>query len=127
MKAILVDAAKTFVVNGKIDEEMHDLLESYKNPKIILTNASDEQLVEFGVVDMPYEVFTLKHNPNKVDPKYFITLLDKYKFDVSDVVYFEHNQEAVDTAKSLGIVSYFYDSSNRDLLALKEFLESNLD
>jgi HAD superfamily hydrolase (TIGR01509 family) len=127
MKAILVDAAKTFVVNGKIDEEMHDLLESYKNPKIILTNASDEQLVEFGVVDMPYEVFTLKHNPNKVDPKYFITLLDKYKFDVSDVVYFEHNQEAVDTAKSLGIVSYFYASSNRDLLALKEFLESNLD
>ena len=100
MKTILVDAAKAFVVNGKVDEDLHNLLETYDNPKVILTNANDEQLVEFGIVDMPYEVFTLKHDPNKTDPEYYKTFLDEYSLDPSDVIYFEHSQEAVESAKS---------------------------
>lgn len=76
-------------------------------------------------LNMPYDVFTLKHNPDKVDPKYFEILLKQYNLDNSNVIYFEHSQEAVDSAKSLGITSYFYDSDKRDLVALKEFLDSN--
>jgi HAD superfamily hydrolase (TIGR01509 family) len=125
MKTILVDASKTLVIDGKIDEELYNLLETYPNRKIILTNADDEQLVAFGLVNMPYDVFTLKHNPDKVDPKYFEILLKQYNLDNSNVIYFEHSQEAVDSAKSLGITSYFYDSDKRDLVALKEFLDSN--
>ena len=127
MKTILVDAAKAFVVNGKVDEDLYNLLETYENPKVILTNANEEQLVEFGIVDMPYEVFTLKHNPDKTDPKYFRKFLDKYNLEVSDVVYFEHSQEAVDSAKSLGIKTFLYDSNEKDQSALKEFLDSNLE
>ncbi len=127
MKTILVDAAKAFVVNGKVDEDLHNLLETYDNPKVILTNANDEQLVEFGIVDMPYEVFTLKHDPNKTDPEYYKTFLDEYSLDPSDVIYFEHSQEAVESAKSLGIATFFYDPNNKDLSALKEFLDSNLE
>ena len=127
MKTILVDAAKAFVVNGKVDEDLYNLLETYENPKVILTNANEEQLVEFGIVDMPYEVFTLKHNPDKTDPKYFRKFLDEYNLEVSDVVYFEHSQEAVDSAESLGIATFFYDSNEKDLSALKEFLDSNLE
>ncbi len=127
MKTILVDAAKAFVVNGKVDEDLYNLLETYENPKIILTNANDEQLVKFGIVDMPYEVFTLKHDPDKIDPDYFKKFLDDYNLDASDVVYFEHSQEAVDSAKSLGIKTFFYDSNEKDLSALKEFLDSNLE
>lgn len=126
MKTILVDAAKAFVVDGKVDEDLHNLLETYDNPKVILTNANDEQLVEFGIVDMPYEVFTLKHDPDKTDPEYYKTFLDEYSLNPSDVIYFEHSQEAVESAKSLGIATFFYDPNNKDLSALKEFLDSNL-
>lgn len=126
MKTILVDAAKAFVVDGKVDEDLYNLLESYDNPKVILTNANDEQLVEFGIVDMPYEVFTLKHDPDKTDPEYYKTFLDEYSLNPSDVIYFEHSQEAVESAKSLGIATFFYDPNNKDLSALKEFLDSNL-
>jgi hypothetical protein len=52
MKTILVDASKTLVIDGKIDEELYNLLETYPNRKIILTNADDEQLVAFGLVNM---------------------------------------------------------------------------
>ena len=127
MKTILVDAVGTFVVDGKINEDLHKLLETYPNKKVILTNANDEQLVTFGLTNMPYEMFTLKHNPDKVDPKYFETFLKRYNLDKSDVIYFEHSQEAVDSAKSLGIVAHFYDADKKDLVALKEFLDTNLN
>jgi FMN phosphatase YigB (HAD superfamily) len=126
MKTILVDAAGTFVVDGKVNQELFKLLETYPNKKIILTNANDEQLITYGLVNLPYEMFSLKHNPDKVNPKYFETFLKEYNLAVTDVIYFEHSQEAVNSAKSVGIVSHFYDSEKKDLVALKEFLDSNL-
>ena len=66
MKTILVDAVDTFVIEGDgVFQPMFDLLEKYPNRKIILTNANDEQVVEFGLINLPYEMFTLKHNPDK--------------------------------------------------------------
>ena len=50
MKTILVDAAGTFVIEGKgIYKPLYDLLEQYPNPKLILTNANDEQMIEYGM------------------------------------------------------------------------------
>ena len=72
MKTILVDAINTFVIKGEgIYRPLYDLLERYPNPKIILTNADDEQIKQLCLAKMPYELFTLKHNPDKVDPTYF--------------------------------------------------------
>lgn len=127
MKTILVDAVMTFVSEmGEIFEEMHTLLEALPNKKIILTNANDEQFIEFGLNKMPYEVFTLKHNPEKTDPKYFEIMLDHFGLTASGVVYFEHNPEAVKSAESVGIKSYFYDEEKKDLVGLKKFLEENI-
>lgn len=130
MKTILVDAVDGFVIeeNGafSIFKEMHNLLETYPNRKIILTGANDEQFKTFGLDKMPYEVFTLKHNPEKTDPIYFETMLRHFGLDKTDVVYFEHNPEAVRSAQSVGITSYFYDSEKRNLDALKLFLDSNI-
>jgi HAD superfamily hydrolase (TIGR01509 family) len=127
MKTILVDAFNTFVFPEKgMFKEMHELLETYQNPKIILTNANDEQLVQFGIVDMPYEVFTLKHNPDKVDPQYFEKMLAHFGLTAADVIYFEHNPEAVASAQSVGITSYHYDHDKRDLAALKAFIDANV-
>ncbi|OGC91748.1 hypothetical protein A3D85_02140 [Candidatus Amesbacteria bacterium RIFCSPHIGHO2_02_FULL_47_9] len=127
MKTILVDAVDAFVIEGQgIFAEMHDLLETYPNRKIILTGANDEQYKEFGLDKMPYEVFTLKHNPEKTDPKYFETLLNHFGLSKEEVIYFEHNPEAVKSAQSVGITSYHYDSSKKDLDTLKVFLDKSL-
>lgn len=126
MKTILVDAAGTFVVDGKIDEKLHQLLENYPNRKIIVTNASDEQFEGYGLIDLPYEMFTLKHNPDKVDPVYFQKMFEQLNLKAEDCVYFEHTPAAVESAKSVGIVSYYFDEAKRDLVSLKDFLDSNL-
>ena len=46
--------------------------------------------------------------------------------DGCDVVYFEHNPDAVKSAWLVGIVSYFYDNDAKDLRGLKDFLDKNL-
>lgn len=77
MKTILVDAINGFVLeDGSILEPMHKLLESYPNNKLVLTGANDEQFKHFKLDQVPYEVFTLKHNPEKTDPQYFKILLE---------------------------------------------------
>lgn len=130
MKTILIDAVDTFVIESDgefmIFNEMRDLLETYPNRKIILTSANDEQFKEFGLDKMPYEVFTLKHNPEKIDPKYYEAMLQHFGLNEEDVVYFEHNPAAVKSAESIGIKSYYYDSERKDLEVLKKFLEENL-
>ena len=129
-KTILVDAVDTFVIEiegkFKIFKEMHDLLETFPNKKIILTNANDEQLKKFNLENLPYEIFTLKHNPDKIDPEYFKKMLEHFALKPEDVVYFEHNAKAVESAKSLGVTSFYYDPDKKDLEALKSFLNGNL-
>jgi len=126
MKTILVDAANTFTIEGKVHQELYELLETYSNKKIILTNANDEQMIQFGLTDLPYELFTLKHNPDKVDPEYFNVMLKKFDLSKNDVIYFEHNLEATKSAKSVGINTYHYDAEKRDFDLLKNFLDTNL-
>lgn len=127
MKTILVDAINAFVLqDGRILEPMRILLDNYPNNKIVLTGADDEQFKYFKLDQLPYEVFTLKHNPEKTNPKYFNILFEKYNLTANDVVYFEHNAEAVKTAQTVGITTYFYDHTKKDMDALKQFLDENL-
>jgi FMN phosphatase YigB (HAD superfamily) len=127
MKTILVDAVWTFVsTEGVIDQKMFDLLETYPNKKIIVTNANDEEIPVYGLDKVPYEVFTMKHNPDKTDPKFFQSLFDHYGLSINDIIYFEHTPKAVEAAQSLGIVAYRYDENKKDLVELKNFLDTNL-
>lgn len=128
MKVILVDAINCFVSkDGKIFHEMEALLNEYPNRKIILTGANDEQFKIFGLDKMPYEVFTLKHNPEKTDSKYYEILLSHFSLTKEDVIYFEHSVEAVKSAQSVGIDTYFYDENKKDLASLKKYLEGKLE
>lgn len=131
MKIILVDTAHCFIIKKddgtfQIFKKMQDLLEGYPNKKIILTNANDEQFKKFGLDKVPWEVFTLKHNPEKINPQYYRILLQKFNLAPEDVVYFEHNLDAVKSAKSVGINTFYYDNDKKDLVALKQFLDENL-
>lgn len=126
MKTILVDAYKTFVFDGKVFDEMYQLLEKFPNPKIILTNANDEEIKNLGLVDLPYELYTLKHNPDKTDSEYFRKLLKEKNLRPEDCVYFEHTPEAVESAREVGIKSYYYNDSIKDISSLENFLKENL-
>ncbi|MFT7557688.1 MAG: HAD superfamily hydrolase (TIGR01509 family) [Planctomycetota bacterium] len=128
MKTILVDAAYTFVLKDEniIDQKLYSLLEEYENPKIILTNANEEQKKTYGLVDLPYPLFTLSHEPNKDNPTYFRKMLENFNLEIEDVVYFEHSQDAVESAKSVGIKSYHFNHEERDLISLKGFLDEAL-
>ena len=127
MKTILADAVDCFVIEGTgIFKEMHELLEQYPNRKIILTGANDEQFKKFGLDQMPYEVFPLKHNPEKTDLAYYRKMLEHFGLNVHEVVYFEHAPKAVESARSVGIQTHQYDSEEKDLDALKDCLDKNI-
>lgn len=127
MKTILVDAMNTFVLKDEgIFEEMHTLLEKYPHKKVILTNADDQQMIDFWLDNMPYEVFTLKHNPEKTDPSYYAILLTHFWRQPADVIYFEHNEDAVKSAQSAWITTMHYNKDTKDLIQLKEFLDTHL-
>ena len=127
MKTILVDAIDGLVLkDGTLFQEMYEMLETFPNRKIVLTGANDEQFKQFNLVDVPYEVFTLKHNPEKTDPKYFEIMLDNYGLQSNEVIFFEHNPDAVKSAETVGIKTYYYDPIEKDLNGLKTFLTANL-
>jgi len=130
MKTILVDAVHCFILEKdekfEIFQEMFDLLEKYPNKKIILTSASDDKRKLFGLDRMPYPVFSLKHNPEKTDSKYYKIMLENFNLNKDEVVYVEHNIAAVKSAKSVGINTFFYDENKKDLESLKKFLDNNV-
>lgn len=127
MKTILVDAVNTLVIKDEgIYAPMYDLLEAYPNEKIILTNANDEQLETFNFLNWPYKFFTLKHNPDKVEPEYFKVMLRTLGLKRDEVIYIEHSPKAVESARSVGIVTYHYDFQKRDVGGVRSFLDDNL-
>ena len=127
MKTIFVDAYNTFILeDGTINNEMHKMLEEFSNTKIIMTNANDEEIIKFGLDKVPYEVFTLKHNPDKVDPKFYETALKHFNLDAKDIIYFEHNAEAVKSAQSVGINVFHYDKDTKNIDGVKNFISENI-
>lgn len=126
MKTILVDAWNTFVTEDWANLEMRKMLDNFPNKKIILTNANEEEKVKFGIVDMPYEVFSLSHNPNKTDGWFYEKMLESYSLSNTDVVYFEHNKDAVEKAKEVWINTFWYDKDKKDIKNLEHFLKDNL-
>lgn len=130
MKTILVDAINGLVIEDKgefkVFIDMQNLLDSYPNPKIILTNANDEEIKKFNLDKVPYPLFTLKHEPYKHDHEYYMLMLAKFDLEAEDVIYFEHNEDAVKSAQSVGIATYHYDHTKKDLRKLMEFIDNNI-
>lgn len=126
MKTILVDALNTFITPSGIDDKMKALLDSFPNPKIIVTNANEEEQALFGMVDLPYPLYTLNHHPEKTDPYYFECLLKAFDLKAEETVYFENNPDAVASAASVGIQAYWFNKDLRDLKKLQDFLEHSV-
>lgn len=127
MKTILVDAIGALVLKGEgLYKPMVDMLDTFPNKKIILTGANNKEIQKFGLTYLPYELFTLQHDPEKTNPEYFRQMLEHFNLSNSDVVYFEHNEEAMKSAESVGIKTFFYDENKKDIEGLRKFLSDNL-
>ena len=53
-------------------------------------------------------------------------MLEHFNLNAGDVIYFEHNLDAVKSAEAVGIVTYHYDKDTKDLIGLKEFIDAHL-
>ncbi|MDX1315541.1 MAG: hypothetical protein R3356_08570 [Eudoraea sp.] len=126
MKTILVDAWNTLITEKGVDPDLKHLLDQYPNPKIIVTNANAEEQRAFGMVNLPYPLYTMNHHPDKTDPYYFECLLNNYDLEADETIYFEHNADAVASSASAGIKAYWFDKDLRDLNKLKDFLQASL-
>jgi FMN phosphatase YigB (HAD superfamily) len=127
MKVILVDAINTLIIPGKgMYEPLLKILDGYPNRKIVLTGANNEEFTQHGLDKIPYEVFTLKHNPEKSNPNYYKILLEQFDLAAEDLVYIEHNLEAIRSAESLNIKVFHYDKDLKDINKLNQFLEINI-
>ena len=127
MKVILVDAINTLIIPGKgMYKPLLKILDGYPNRKIVLTGANNEEFIQHGLDKIPYEVFTLKHNPEKSNPNYYKILLKQFDFAAEDLVYIEHNLEAIHSAESLNIKAFHYDKDLKDVNKLTQFLEINI-
>lgn len=78
---------------------MLELLEKYPNKKIILSNANDEQLIPFSLTNLPYEMFTLRHDTDKDNPAYFQKMLKQFNHKPDEIIYFEHDPDAINSAR----------------------------
>tara|TARA_B110000211_G_scaffold210117_1_gene247979 strand:+ start:876 stop:1253 length:378 start_codon:yes stop_codon:yes gene_type:complete len=125
MKIILIDAWNTLVKNKKLDVDLYYLLEKFENRKIILTNANNNELIDYGIVEMPYDVFSLSHEPNKDDSLYFKLLIKKYNLINTNLIYIEHNYEAVQSAMSIGIKTHHYNPKDTND-SVYQFLLKNI-
>lgn len=63
---------------------------------------------------MPYPLFIIKHNLDKTDADYFKKMLTNFNLKPEDVVYFENNLDAVKSAESVGIKSFFCGADKKD-------------
>ena len=122
---------KTILVDGMfcmydeqftVDKFLLDLLHSFKAKKILVVNGFREKGKK-ALEGNGFEAFSLEEEKIKKDSvEYFKRLFLKYNLTSKEVIYFDHDEKNVETARKLGIVSLHY--TNHD--EVKRFIEQNL-
>ena len=131
MKTILVDAIHCYIEkqdNGSflINKEMHTMLESFQERKILLTGSPKDTFDERQLTHAPYTVFSLEQDPPKANPEYYKIMLQYFQLTPDEVVHFEHNQTSIQSAEAAGITTYFYDNQKKDIRALQRYIQDNV-
>ena len=126
-----INYKKTILVDGMffmydeqftVDKFLLDLLHSFKAKKILVVNGFREKGKK-ALEGNGFEVFSLEEEKIKKDSvEYFKRLFLKYNLTSKEVIYLDHDEKNVETARKLGIVSFHY--TNHD--EVKIFIEQNL-
>lgn len=120
VETILVDAVNCLIKKDGKDAKLIEILESLNKKIIVATNGNKEAVAK--ILENKFEIFSLNKSPEKSDPEFFKRLIEKYNLDKNRIFYFDHKQENVDSAKSLGISAKLYQSTEQ----IEKVLEENL-
>lgn len=113
--------------NFEVNNEILEIVNSINTKKILVINGFREKgeklLKKYG-----FSAFSMEEEGIKKDnPKFFDTLLKKFKLKPEEVIYFDHDKDNVKTAQSLGILSNHYNKDETKIIdKLKEFVNDNL-
>lgn len=123
IKAILIDGMYTlYDKNFILNEELANFISNLKIKKILVVNGNKQKGQELtkNFID---EAFSLENqNIKKENPKYFNEVLNAYNLKPKDVIYFDHKEENIKSAKQISINSFLY-KNNQQIIPL---IESNL-
>ena len=120
---ILCDLIGTFAdKKGNIYQDINELLKTFPQQKILLTSATNQQLKEFKLTNMPYPIYTTEHTIEKNSPEYYKKLLKQFNLTPQEVIYIERKPEAIETAKQLGIKTIEFNAEDRDINIVKKLL-----
>lgn len=128
---ILIDAVFCLIHKGEnglsLNQELFDYLHSLPQRKIVVTNAKDEILETIKhLVGNNIEVFSLRFDPEKIDPKFYETMIKELNIDTQSTIYFDHNSANLKAAKLNNIHCFQYKSNQQTILALKTLFDTGL-
>ena len=125
MKTILVDGMFcVYDENFNVNKELLHMIDSFRARKILVVNKFREKgkkLLENSSIKHSFSLE--EENINKDNKEYFLRLLKKFDINPKEIVYFDHDENNVKTAKSVGINSVAYSRNN---LLIKQFIIDNL-
>ncbi|MEK6819842.1 MAG: alanine--tRNA ligase-related protein, partial [Nanoarchaeota archaeon] len=133
ISTILVDAIGCIVnENGDINRELVNFLSLLNKKIIVVTNASKDDkrlnvLSQINILDKiagkkGVEIFTLNKKPDKTNPDYFRQLLKKYNLVKEDIIYIDHSEENLNSARESGILSELYKNNKQ----ITEWIKNNM-
>ena len=107
-----------------IDKKLFDMLQFFNAKKILVVNNYKEKAEEL-LKDKGYEVFSFNRKILKNNKNFFEKLLERYKLDKKDVIYFDHDEKNVEAAEEAGIKNaLLYDGKTKKI---QEFIKNNLE
>ena len=107
--------------NFKINRELLDILNSVNTKKILVVNKNKDK-AEDVLKGYDFEIFSLEDESiNKENKQFFERLIKKYNLSKGEIIYFDHKQENINSAKSLGIKAVLYKNNKQ----IKKFIEEN--
>jgi HAD superfamily hydrolase (TIGR01509 family) len=105
----------------RINEELLGLLKNIDNKKILVVNGYKDEAEEL-LKNHGFEVFSFEGKIKKDNEQFFKKLLEKYSLNKEDVIYFDHAEENIKSARNVGILSELYKNNNQ----IKKFIEPNI-
>lgn len=108
------------VSNVEYNNKLKNQLNSLSHRKIIYTNSTHghvkDVLQQLDIVDIFREVFTAKESDYilKPDIRSFEKFLEQYNINPKETAMFEDNIKNIETAKKLGMVTFFISDNNEN-------------
>ncbi len=107
-----------------VNKKLFDVLQSFDARKILVVNNFKDRAEEL-LKDYNYEVFSFNGKILKNRKDFFEKLLNKYKLDKNEIIYFDHDERNIETAEEVGIKNVFvYDGK---IKKIEELIKKNLE